>query len=138
MTYVAELFLAFSDADKAQSARRRVVNFAELAQSILHLQSDYERRAAGLLAEVYATLSDWESDPPATEYAQVVQQRDTFIQTYRSGRRRRWAAERDALQHILADVGVKAQSHGLKAYAPPSNLGTVVRQGSRRFIVLNA
>lgn len=42
---MAELFLAFSDADKVQSATRRLVNFAEITQSIWVGRSDYERRA---------------------------------------------------------------------------------------------
>lgn len=151
LTDVAELFLAFSDADRVQSATRRLVNFAEITQSIWLGRSDYERRAKKvrvclhpvscfyyllpsswvewpqqLMDSIRATLASWTGQPLSSTYSLALEERNSFFKVHRASKRE-WTKERSQLETVLGNVVTKLKTYSMAPYEPPHGLRPIVR-----------
>ncbi|KAF7721919.1 hypothetical protein EC973_003932 [Apophysomyces ossiformis] len=118
MTYVAEYFHAFSALDKVETAGRRVTKFAEVVDSIWHMEHDYERRVFEWKEAIQTVRTKWKNTKLSDSYAEI-KQKCTEFNHYKNTEKRTWVSEKRDLDSLLGNVQTKLKTYNLKAYHPP-------------------
>lgn len=118
MTYVAQYFHAFSNANKLETAGRRVRKFVTVVASIYEMQHDFEARIKALLKNINGTIHSWESNRISTDYIGAHEQL-LSLQQFKSNEKRAWASEKRELDSLLGNIQTKLKTFNLRPYSPP-------------------
>lgn len=123
ITYIAEIFLALTTAEQSESSSRRIVNFAEIAQSIWTSRNDYERRAGELIRVIRKVMEGWRGHLSAN-YGEAMEERKGFVR--HKSERRKWKEEKTGVESLLGNILTKLKTYNMKLYVPPEGLALSV------------
>lgn len=121
MTYLSQMYTAFSELDKIETAGRRVEKFLEIVKSAREMQRSFEERMMQLITSVKDMQTEWQEACFDDTYANAKVQAMEF-ERYKGGWKREWITEKSNLGSLLGNIQAKLKTYGLHDYTPPVEL----------------
>lgn len=124
MTYVAYYWKKFASSKKTEKSARKINRIADRNKENEQMVSDYEKRAAALLAYITdknTVLSDTSNFGNSLAKVQAT---NNAFKGFKNDEKPKQNAEKNDIELMLKNFNSKQKNEGLQLYVPPENLST--------------